>query len=77
MIMSLQISVVIGVFLTINTFQWLSFVVYQAISFVFLIVGFKEGVITAGDFALLLTINISIVQCLWSLSGKMLELIRI
>ena len=61
-------------FVTINTFQWLSFVVYQAISFVFLIIGFKEGVITAGDFALLLTINISIVQCLWSLSGKMLEL---
>ena len=60
-------------FLTINTFQWLSFVVYQAISFVLLIMGFKEGVITAGDFALLLTINVPIVQCLWSLSGKMLE----
>ncbi|MDP5370048.1 MAG: ATP-binding cassette domain-containing protein [Pseudomonadota bacterium] len=60
-------------FLTISAIQGLSFVVYQAISFVLLIRGFKEGVITAGDFALLLTINVPIVQCLWSLSGKMLE----
>jgi len=56
-------------FLSIFAFQGLSFVLYQAICFVLLVQGFKNGVVTAGDFALLVSVNIAIADCLWSLSS--------
>lgn len=49
-------------------FQGGSFVLYQGICLMWLIVGFKNGIVTAGDFVLVLTINISIVSNLWSFS---------
>jgi ATP-binding cassette subfamily B protein len=49
------------------TFQGLSFVVYQALCLWWLTYYFKQGNITAGDFALVLSINSAIVDCLWYL----------
>lgn len=59
-------------FLWMFTFQGLSFTIYQVIGFVFLIDDFKLGFVTPGDFALLVTINISIIHSLWSLSVDIL-----
>ena len=55
-------------FLWMFTFQGLSFVIYQSICLVWLIYGFRDGKITAGDFALIITINIHIINSLWTLS---------
>jgi ATP-binding cassette, subfamily B, bacterial len=44
-----------------------SFVVYQAICIARLIHDFKHGVVTAGDFALVIAINSAIADCLWYL----------
>lgn len=54
-------------FLYLFTFQGLSFVLYQAFCLWWLAACFKRGTITAGDFALVLSINSSIVDCLWYL----------
>lgn len=58
-------------FLFLFGFQGLSFVIYQILGFLLLMFGMKEGIITAGDFALLIGINISIIDSLWSLSKDM------
>jgi ATP-binding cassette, subfamily B, bacterial len=55
-------------FMKLFGFQGGTFVIYQGICLLWLIKGFSNGTVTAGDFALVLTINISIVDCLWSLS---------
>jgi ATP-binding cassette subfamily B protein len=55
-------------FLGLFTFQGLSFIIYQAIGFLFLVNDFKGGCVTSGDFALLLTINIGLIHRLWGLS---------
>ena len=55
-------------FLYMFSFQGLSFVVYQVIVFTLLLNGFTQGVVTAGDFVLLVTINVSIVNNIWNLS---------
>lgn len=55
-------------FLRVVLFQTVSFVVYQTLSLLALIYGFKEGQVTPGDFILILTVNISIIQVLRSLS---------
>lgn len=55
-------------FLWVILFQTVSFVVYQTLSLLALMYGFKEGQVTPGDFILILTVNISIVQVLRSLS---------
>jgi ATP-binding cassette subfamily B protein len=60
-------------FLKMFAFQGISFVLYQAIGFVFLVAGFKQGTVTAGDFALLLTINGAIITNLWTLSADILK----
>ncbi len=49
-------------------FQGGSFVIYQGLCLMWLILGFKNGTVAAGDFVLVLTINISIVNILWSFS---------
>jgi len=55
-------------FMKLFGFQGGTFVIYQGICLLWLIKGFSDNSVTAGDFALVLTINISIVDCLWSLS---------
>ncbi|MFY9589775.1 ABC transporter ATP-binding protein [Rickettsia endosymbiont of Halotydeus destructor] len=60
-------------FLYMFAFQSILFIVYQIIGFVLLISGFKEGSVTLGDFALLITLNISIVDILWALSRDILN----
>ncbi len=55
----------------------ITFVVYQIIAFVLLIYWFKKGVVTVGDFAMLVGINISIVGELWTLSGRFVGLAEI
>lgn len=47
-------------------FQGGSFIIYQGLCLLWLIIGFKNGSIAPGDFVLVLTINISIVHNLWS-----------
>jgi ATP-binding cassette subfamily B protein len=47
-----------------HVFQWGSFTIYQAISILLLIEGLKQGNISSGDFVLILTISLSIVNCL-------------
>lgn len=61
-------------FLKMNALLGSSFVVYQGLSLLFLIKGFQGGSITVGDFALILTLNISIITCLWSLSDDISKL---
>ena len=60
-------------FLWMFLFQGLSFVLYQLLGFIFLVFGFKAGFITPGDFALLVSVNISLVGTLWSLSADILN----
>jgi ATP-binding cassette subfamily B protein len=55
-----------------NTFQGLSFIIYQIICFILLIRGFKSSTVTAGDFILLLSINIAIIDILWSISADII-----
>lgn len=55
-------------FLKMYAFQGGSFVIYQSIILFWLIQGFKQGAVSPGDFVLILTVNIAIMQCLWALS---------
>ncbi len=55
-------------FFKIWTFQGSSFIIMQALSLWLLIQGRKNGVITTGDFALVLTLNIYIIDCMWNMS---------
>lgn len=54
--------------LKVFSFKGISFVFYQAICLVFLIKGLESKSVTPGDFALILSINISLVESLWALS---------
>ncbi len=56
-----------------QTFQKSSFIIFQSICFWWLITGIKNQTITAGDFALILILNISIVNCLNNLSNNIRE----
>lgn len=65
-------------FMKIFFFQGASFVVYQIFCLFWLIQGFRDGIVTSGDFALVLSINITIIDYLWSLSrdvGRFAELL--
>lgn len=53
-----------------HTFQKSSFIIVQSICFWWLITGTKNQTITAGDFALILILNISILNCLNNLSSN-------
>lgn len=55
-------------FLRMHFFQGGSFLIYQALCLWFLVIGLQNQSITTGDFALVLTINISIIDCLWNIS---------
>lgn len=64
------------------TYFWLwvfygaSFVIMQGLCLYFLLVGRQNGSITVGDFALVLTINISIVDFLWQLAKEFSQFSR-
>ena len=60
-------------FLKLFTIQGFLFISYEGICLFWLIKGFNAGLITVGDFSLILTINIAIVNFLWSLSKDMGE----
>lgn len=60
-------------FIFMMSVQSFTFVAYEALSFYLLIIGFKAGIVTAGDFVLVLGINSSIVHILWSLSDDILK----
>lgn len=55
-------------YILINSLQGLSFVVFHAVCTWYLIKGFRDGWITPGDFALVFTITVHVVNNLWSLS---------
>lgn len=60
----------------IYAFQGLTFIIYQILCLWLMIQGFKQGRLHSGDFVLILSINISLVENLWSLSkdiGKFAE----
>lgn len=54
-------------FMKVFFFQDASFIIYQGVTLVFLINGFRQGRVTPGDFALILAINASIFDNLWTL----------
>jgi ATP-binding cassette subfamily B protein len=60
-------------FMKVFAFQGVSFVLYQAFCLTWLIIGFKQSSITPGDFALVLTINFSMIQILWSFSRDIIK----
>ncbi len=55
--------------LKLNLFQGLSFLIIQILCLTFLMYGRKYNHISIGDFALILTINLQIIDSLWSLSA--------
>ena len=61
------------VFLIAHGLQGGSFIIFQAFCLWMLILGLDNKSITPGDFALVLTLNISITDCLWSLSQDFRE----
>ncbi|MGI4775825.1 MAG: ABC transporter ATP-binding protein [Janthinobacterium lividum] len=52
----------------IFSFQSFLLIVYQALCLFWLISGLHDGSLTSGDFALVLMINISLINCLWDMS---------
>ncbi len=52
----------------IKSLQELSFVTFQGICLYWLVLGLQAGHVTVGDFSLVITVNTSIVDCLWELS---------
>lgn len=57
--------------------QGASFVLYQGVSLFWLISLYSKRLVTAGDFALILTINISIIETLWHLTWDMSEAVEL
>ena len=60
-------------FIKIRMFQESSFVVFQLICLLWLVAGIKSQTVTPGDFALIMILNISIVNCLHALSRNISE----
>lgn len=55
--------------LKMYSFQSLSFIIYQVVCLILLIIGLRHQTITPGDFTLVLTLNISLYGCLSDLSN--------
>lgn len=51
--------------------QGLSYAVYQTLCIILLIKLFGEGAVTPGDFGMILSINLWVVDCIWDMSDKM------
>lgn len=55
-------------FLKMTAVQELSFILFQIVCFIFLVLGLKNKTTTPGDFALILVLNLSLVSCLQDLA---------
>lgn len=55
-------------FMFLFFFQGMSFTIYQGASLFLLIHGWQLGYVSAGDFSLILTINVEVIQALWTFS---------
>ena len=60
-------------FMKLHTLQESSFVIFQSICFWWLITGIQNQTVTPGDFALIMILNISIIDCLHGLSRDIRE----
>lgn len=60
-------------FMQLHTLQESSFIMFQSICFWWLIAGIKDQTVTPGDFALIIMLNISIIDCLHGLSRDIRE----
>ena len=63
-------------FMFMYAFQGVSFLIYEAACMIYLVYGFQDGSVTGGDFIFILTVNMTLIECLWSLSediGKFAE----
>jgi ATP-binding cassette subfamily B protein len=54
--------------LKIEAFQGLTFTIFQGVCIWWLVEGAMEGSITAGDFALVITLNVNMVETFWQLT---------
>ena len=54
--------------------QALSYQIYQAVCLFLLIYLYSEGKVSPGDFALILTLNLWIIDCMWDMSDRMRSL---
>jgi ATP-binding cassette subfamily B protein len=61
-------------FMIVAAFQGLTFIIYQITGLILLVIGFKHGVVSAGDFILLLNVNIAILGMLRNFSNELLSL---
>ena len=64
-------------FLKMNGVYGGSFVIYQGVVLFWLLEGFSQGAISPGDFALVLTVNLAIINALWNLSKDILNVAEI
>lgn len=64
-------------FLKMNGVYGGSFVIYQGVILFWLIQGFSQGTISPGDFALILTVNLAIMNALWNLSKDIINVAEI
>jgi ATP-binding cassette subfamily B protein len=55
-------------FFCVKSLLEISFVMFQGICLYWLVAGLQDNSVTVGDFALVIGVNISIVDCLWDLS---------
>lgn len=60
-------------FLKMSAWQGFTFIIYQIITFISLISGFKNGSVSSGDIALIVTINIALRNILVSLSSNLMS----
>ncbi len=51
--------------------QGISYAIYQTVCIILLIKLYGEGKVTPGDFGLIITINLWVVDCIWDMSDKM------
>jgi ATP-binding cassette subfamily B protein len=51
-----------------------SFIIYQGVVLFWLIQGFGQGIIFPGDFVLILTISLAIMNCLWGVSRDIINI---
>jgi len=54
-----------------NFIQGMTFAIYQLSSFILLIYLFKNGRVTAGDFVLIMMINVGVIDSIWNVSENM------
>lgn len=57
-------------FLRLFSILGVTFIIYQSVGFILLIYWFKRGIVTIGDFALLTSINIAVINELWTVSER-------